>query len=175
MKKSLIKFEILSTLFIFISGTLLHFTYEWSNNNIFVGIISAINESTWEHLKLIFFPMLLTIIVGNKYFKNDYPNYLNIKTKGLLLGIIFIVIFFYTSSGIIGESIAILNISSFFIAVILAEYYTYKNMQKDIYIKNNKYSITILLILLLSFIIFTFYPPHLGIFKDPVTESYGIK
>ena len=46
--------------FIFISvlGVLLHFTYEWSGNNPIVGLFSATNESTWEHLKLLFFPML---------------------------------------------------------------------------------------------------------------------
>lgn len=45
--------------FISILGVLLHFTYEWSNDNPAVGLFSAVNESTWEHLKLIFFPMLL--------------------------------------------------------------------------------------------------------------------
>ena len=39
--------------FIFISvlGVLLHFTYEWSGDNAVVGLFSAVNESTWEHLK----------------------------------------------------------------------------------------------------------------------------
>ena len=41
--------------FIFISvlGVLLHFTYEWSGDNAVVGLFSAVNESTWEHLKLL--------------------------------------------------------------------------------------------------------------------------
>ena len=51
--------------FIFISilGVLLHFTYEWSGDNPAVGLFSAVNESTWEHLKLIFFPMLLLTLI----------------------------------------------------------------------------------------------------------------
>lgn len=42
--------------FIFISvlGVLLHFTYEWAGDNAVVGLFSAVNESTWEHLKLLF-------------------------------------------------------------------------------------------------------------------------
>ena len=50
--------------FIFISvlGVLLHFTYEWSGDNAVVGLFSAVNESTWEHLKLLFFPFLLRVI-----------------------------------------------------------------------------------------------------------------
>lgn len=51
--------------FIFISilGVLLHFTYEWSGDNPAIGLFSAVNESTWEHLKLIFFPMLLLTMI----------------------------------------------------------------------------------------------------------------
>lgn len=49
--------------FISILGVLLHFTYEWSNDNPAVGLFSAVNESTWEHLKLIFFPMLLLTMI----------------------------------------------------------------------------------------------------------------
>lgn len=172
-KKSLFTFEILSTIFIFIVGTILHFTYAWSNNNYFVGIFSAINESTWEHLKLIFFPMLLMILIGNKYLKKEYPNYLCTKTKGLLLGISFIVIFFYTFSGIIGKNIGIINISSFFIAVLLGEFYTYKKLQENKCCSNSLGSI-ILLVLTISFITFTFYPPHIGLFKDPVSGTFGI-
>ena len=63
-QKSVFKFQIISTIFVIIFGTLLHFTYNWSNNNSLIGAFSAVNESTWEHLKLLFFPMLITIIIG---------------------------------------------------------------------------------------------------------------
>lgn len=61
--KKLLKYQILSAIFAIILGTLLHFTYEWSGNNAFVGAFSSINESTWEHLKLAFYPMLITSII----------------------------------------------------------------------------------------------------------------
>ena len=62
-KISLKSFTIISIIFTIIVGTLLHFVYEWSNNNIVAGIFGAINESTWEHLKILFIPMLITTIV----------------------------------------------------------------------------------------------------------------
>ena len=93
-KISLLKFEIISTIFIMILGTILHFTYSWSNNNPIIGTFSAVNESTWEHLKLIFFPMLLSTIFGTFYYKNTYQNYLYIKTKSILIAMSFIVSFF---------------------------------------------------------------------------------
>ena len=88
IQKSIFKFQIISTIFVIILGTLLHFTYNWSNNNPLVGIFSAVNESTWEHLKLIFFPMLITIVIGTIYYKDDYENYLCTKTKGLLISLV---------------------------------------------------------------------------------------
>lgn len=46
------------------TNTWYYFTFAFSNNNHIVGIFSAVNESTWKHLKLLFFPMLITIIIG---------------------------------------------------------------------------------------------------------------
>jgi len=38
-------------------GSLFHFIYEWSNCLSVVGIIGAVNESVWEHLKILLWPM----------------------------------------------------------------------------------------------------------------------
>lgn len=178
MEKKLLRFEIISTIFICIMGTLLHFTYQWSNQNLFIGTFSSVNESTWEHLKLIFFPMFITVVFGFIYLKKDYNNYVQVKTKGILLAMLFIVVFFYTSTGVLGKSIAFLNIGSFLIAVILGEWYTFKNLIGKSNESNNIspiYYWFILCLFFISFIIFTFNPPRIGLFKDPVTDSYGIQ
>ena len=57
-------FLIIGAVFTIITGTLLHFVYEWSGESLFVGIFSPINESVWEHLKLLFFPMSVWILIG---------------------------------------------------------------------------------------------------------------
>lgn len=94
-KCSALKIEVLNTIFILILGTLLHFTFEWSNNNLLVGTFSSVNESTWEHLKLLFFPTLITALVGHFYLKLN-PNYLCIKTKAIIISFLFtIVVFLY--------------------------------------------------------------------------------
>lgn len=38
-KLKILKFQIFSVVFVWILGTLLHFTYEWSNNNLFVAVL----------------------------------------------------------------------------------------------------------------------------------------
>ena len=164
-KMSLFKFEIFSTIFILVLGTLLHFTYEWSNNNWFVGTFSAVNESVWEHLKLLFFPMLITTIIGSLYFKDEYPTYLCSKAKGIILSLLFIVVFFYTYTGILGYNVALLDIGSFIAAVILGECYSYKNIVYQ-YSCNNLISGIILVLLTISFVLFTFFPPNIGLFEE---------
>ena len=172
-KKKIKKYQIFSTIFVFILGSLLHFTYKWSGENKIIAIFSSVNESTWEHLKLLYFPMFITIIIGLFYIKKDLPNLLCYKTIGILISIAFTIIFFYTYTGILGKNIAIIDISSFFISVILGEFISYILMVNR-FKCNSTISMIILIIIFSCFIIFTFNTPKLGIFKDPITGRYGI-
>lgn len=172
-KSSILKFEIISTIFIMIVGTFLHFTFGWSNNNPLIGTVSAVNESTWEHLKLLFFPMLISTIIGYFYKGKHIPNYLCSKVLGTILSMSFIVVFFYTYTGIIGTNFAIVDIASFFIAVALGQYIAYRKM-KSTFSCNKLVPIIILLVLCLCFCVFTFFPPHIVLFQDPITGMFGI-
>ena len=170
MKKSFRNFQIASAIFVIILGTILHFTFVWSGENKIVGIFSAVNESTWEHLKLIFYPMLITTIVGNYIFDEKV---ICAKLVGVITAMLFTVTFFYTYTGIIGTNYAILNIASFVVSVILGEYITNRIYEKNIPCNSNIATI-IWIIILLSFVIFTFNPPQINLFKDPITAMYGI-
>lgn len=166
-KKNLRNYQIVSAIFVCILGTLLHFTYELSGENQLVALFSAINESVWEHLKLLFFPMLLSTIIGYFCIGKNTNNFLCGKALGIITSMLFIVIFFYTYTGIIGKSIVFVDIASFFVAVILGEYIAYKLITKK-FKCNNMIGIGILVILLVCFVVFTYFPPNLGIFKDPL-------
>ncbi len=166
-------YQIFSVIFTFVLGTLLHFAYEFLGENVVVASFSAINESVWEHLKLLYFPMLLTLIIGYFYIGKKVPNFLCSKTVGNITSMLFTVVFFYTYSGILGKNIAIIDISLFFIATILGEYIAYKLMNST-FKCNNKIAILVLLFIGICFIIFTYFTPKLGIFKDPITDQYGI-
>ena len=175
MKKETIrKYQIFSVIFTFILGTLLHFTYKWSGENKIVALFSSINESTWEHLKLLFFPMLITTIIGLVYFKKDVPNFLCSKTIGILTAVFFTITFFYTYTGVLGKNIAIIDILSFFIATIIGEVLAYILIVNK-FKCNNKIAIIILGILFVCFLIFTNHTPQIGLFKDPITGGYGLK
>ena len=164
-KNSILIFEIISTIFVMVLGTLLHFTYKWSNNNMLVGIFSPINESIWEHLKLMFFPMLITIIIGYLYKGKDIDNYLSSKVIGTIVMLSFTIVFYYTYSGILGTNYTGVDVSIFFIAVALGQYVSYKLMKTKFH-GNNITATIILLVLLLCFVVFTFFPPNIALFKD---------
>ena len=173
-KKAILIFEIASTIFTIILGTILHYTYKWSNKNPLVGAFSAVNESTGEHLKLLFFPMLITTIVGYFYVGDFIPNFLSAKTIGIIVAILFTVIFFYTYTGILGRNYAVLNILTFIFSAILGEYLAYKLMF-SVFECNTSIDVFILSVLFISFLTFTFFPPKIGLFKDPISGKYGIK
>ena len=166
-------YQIVSAIFVCILGTLLHFTYEFFAQNIFVASFSAVNESVWEHLKLLYFPMLLTTIIGYFYIEKNAPSFLCSKAIGIITSMLFIIIFFYTYTGIIGKSIVFIDIASFFVAVILGEYLSYKLITSNLKC-NNVIAIIILTIILICFVVFTYFTPKIGLFKDPVTNEYGI-
>lgn len=172
------KLQIISIIFSIILGTLLHFTFELFSNNLFIASFSAVNESVWEHLKLVFFPMFIFAIIEYFLLKNynNKNNYIFSKTVGIVFACFFITIFFFTYTGIIGTNYFIIDIFSFLFAIIFGEFISYKLLIKNSKINNTiKYiCIFILLILLFSFIIFTYFPPKINYFKDPVNNNYGI-
>ena len=157
-------------------GTLLHFLYDWLGKAEWIAPFSGINESTWEHMKLLFWPMVIFAVIQSFFFK-DNKNYWCIKLKSILLGLTLIPILFYSYNGIIGVSPDWINISIFFIADAIAFIYEYK--QFKIFANNNtciskKLSIILIIILAIMFILFTFVTPKINLFKDPITGGHGI-
>lgn len=166
--------QIITVIICLILGILLHFTYEWFEKNLIVGIFSAVNESTWEHLKLAFYPMLIMAVIGYFIIGDMSDNYWLAQALGIITALIFIISFFYTYSGIIGINIDSLNIGSFFIAIFLGEYITYKILISNKNYNAEKVSVIFLIILLFSFILYTFSPPEIPLFEDPRNGSFGI-
>lgn len=173
-RKKVLKWQILSALWVIVVGALLHFTYEWSGNSPLVGAFSAVNESVWEHLKLGYWSMILFCFIEYPFIKNYSNNYFFAKAMGIFAMNLFIVVFFYSYTAILGTHSLFLDIASYILGAVIYGIVSYKIMIKE-YNKNlNKLGLVLLVIFGALFILFTFYPPHLPIFKDPQTGSYGI-
>ena len=160
-------------LFISVLGVLLHFTYEWSGDNPIVALFSAVNESTWEHLKLLFFPMLLLTIIELLFTeKRQLPsNYLFARTIGILSGMAFIVIAFYTLTGVFAKLPDAVNIALYFLGVFLALCIENK-INRGNSQNHSAFAAIVLLALTIAFFVFTKYPPSIGLFANPVLTGF---
>lgn len=174
MKKSLSFWQFAGFVFTGVAGTLLHFLYDWTDNT-FVALFSAVNESIWEHMKILFFPMFAFALLESRYFSKDYENYWCAKLIGILTGLMVIPVIYYTYTGALGVSADWFNIIIFFIAAAITFITETRLMKSD---KNfsrcSTVAIVILCIIAILFIIFTFTPPKIPLFQDPVTMTFGL-
>ncbi|MBR2024652.1 MAG: hypothetical protein IKA02_02450 [Clostridia bacterium] len=174
MKRSVGLWQLMGFAVTSLGGTLLHFLYDWSGKNVLVAPFSGVNESTWEHMKLLFWPMFLFAIVQSFFFK-DRKDFWCIKLKGTLLGLTLIPVLFYTYNGVIGKSPDWLNIAIFFVSAAVGYIYETKRFKKEnTRCKLSKYALFLLCIIALTFVVFTFITPEINVFKDPITNTYGI-
>ncbi len=165
--------EILCTFLIYsIIGTILHFTYKLSKRNIIVGFFSSINESTWEHIKLLLTPIFLYNTI--KYLFGYQTNYFIMLLLELLTAIVGIITFYKIKLKIIGNKLPIINILIFYITALLCSIFGY--YIQNIYINEllNIISAFGSMIIYILYILFTVCPPKNNLFKDPITGSYGI-
>ena len=174
MKKSIGLWQLSGYAVAVLLGTLLHFLYDWLGGALWIAPFSGVNESTWEHMKLFFWPAFLFAVMQSFFFR-ERKDFLMIKLRGILSGLILIPVLFYTYNGVIGKSPDWINISIFFIASAIAFIYEYRLFASDEKTAGSKtVPIFSLLIIAAMFVIFTFATPTLEIFKDPISNSYGI-
>lgn len=157
-----------------LGGTVLHFLYEWLGEAKWIAPFSGVNESTWEHMKLLFWPMLLFAVVQSLFFR-DREDFWCVKLRGILLGLVLIPVLFYAYNGVIGKSPDWLNIAIFFISAAIAYIYETVQLRKGtVPCRNPKLAIVLLSVIAVLFVVFTFATPEINLFKDPLTGTYGI-
>ena len=149
-------------------GTILHFLYEWLGEAVWIAPFSGVNESTWEHMKLLFWPLFLFALVQRLFFKMQ-KNFWCVKLAEILLGLVLIPVLFYTYNGAVGLSPDWLNIAIFYIsalAVFLLEWWLFR---KDLLqCKHPRLAFAVICMIGMLFVIFTFAPPENPLFLDPL-------
>ena len=160
------KKNIFMIIFLFLLSFLWHFMYDWFPS-VLTSIFFPVNESIWEHMKIIFYCLLIGSVLEKK--GNNY--YLNILVKPLV-GVLFYLIIFIPLYLIFGESMFI-SISLMLFTYIIMELLGIKiSKQEELNIKVLPIIIIILISILFS--ILTYYPLHNFLFFDSVKLGYGI-
>ena len=153
MKK---RYTIIGIIFCIAAGTLLHFAYEWSGENTAVGIFSAVNEGIWEHLKLLFYPVLIFSVFEYFAYAKSISAFVPARLIGTLLGVVNIIIF-------------VLSVFITFIYTAIAV----KTKPKSAAVCTT-ISVLVVVLFIILFTAFTFNPPHINLFADPVNGTYGM-
>ena len=163
------------TIIIILIGTLLHFTYELSNHNKVVALFSAVNESTWEHIKIgLTATFIYSFVDGALLGTNE--NYFIAKFISLLCIIIIIPLLFYTYKSFTKKSILVVDIIIFCISIIVSQqcFKYILNLDKlPFYL--SYLSVIGIFAIFAFYMVATLMPIKNEIFKDPISHKYGIK
>ena len=167
MKKHSSLWQAVGFAFVTLGGTILHFLYDWTNQCPWVMPFSGVNESTWEHMKLLFWPLFFFALFHRLFFW-DQENYWCVKLWEILLGLVLIPVLFYTGNGAFGKTPDWINITIFYITALLVflfEWWALRNNKLPC--RHPRLSFTVLCLIGALFVVFTYAPPNIPLFYDP--------
>ena len=175
MQKRLIHWERACCLAVCALGTLGHYLYAWTGRAPIAAAFASVNESTWEHMKLFYWPYLLCTAAECTVFGDAFRNYFAVKAAALLLGMVAIPTLHYTVSGAFGQLPGWGNAAIFYVSAALAYVFSAWALRRGA-LKNawmQPVGFGALLAPGLLFAYWTFRPPALPLFRDPVGGGYG--
>ena len=170
------KFLIISVILISIIGTISHYLYDITKHNKIVGLFSAVNESTWEHIKIALTPTLLWGLLDG-FLYGMLPNYFFAKFISILVIIILMPCLFYGHQFIFKREIVFLDIINFYIVIIASQlsFYLIARQLTDLGYIVNYIGCIGMFLLFGGYMIHTLMPANSFLFKDPITNKYGFK
>jgi hypothetical protein len=164
------KIEWIGVLVIAALGTLLHYTYAASGEVLLVGFFSAMNESVWEHLKLTFWPgVVWTLFLAKGLGWTSHQNFWFTRVSAVTISTLLIVIFFYSYTAILGGNFLVLDLSIFVVSITIGQrlavkLYSIRSVPPGL----TNLALVVILLEALSFIVFSVWPPSLGIFQPSI-------
>ena len=147
-------------------GTLNHFLYFLSGQSAIIALFCPVNESVWEHLKLLYFPFLFVSVWEYLTLRPAVLQFFYCRYLGVLLGMLFTVSVFYTYSGILGRNFLVLDILLFYSSVIvsfaMSEYFIGRS--RTSHETDPAFVISLWVITAFFFFVFTCFSPDLPLF-----------
>lgn len=167
------KWLIINTLVIFIINFPLHFLYDVFPN-FFTSLISPVNESVFEHMKMIYSSFVIWSLIYSLIFKRDeIIKYLfSFSISAIVCIGIFLII--YIPFKIIFKEVMIVTFILLFLSILLSQIVCYYIVFYTKIKYQNVITFSILLFFYILFYFLTYYPPKFEFFKDPTNQTYGL-
>jgi hypothetical protein len=156
----------MSTLAVVLSGSLLHFAWEWSGRHFWVGIVAATNESTWEHLKLAFWPALVFAPI-QRWIYGAYPGWLPATAIRCVFPSVLITTLFYGYTALLVAHHLVADILVFVMAVFLGELLGHSMLPRESGRRIRSASALVVVVAAIAFSTLTYSPPDSFLFRLP--------
>ena len=174
-KKQLCRLEMWGVLFTFCAAVVLHFSYQFSDGAVWTILFGAVNESVWEHIKILALPYLFWAFIERCLVQVPLRRLIVAKTAGLYFIAAATALGYFAYTGIAGHSILFVDIFCSFLWIALAHWIscrlTQSTRQMEGYFTIASFA---LLLFIAMCLVFTVNPPHIKLFEDPVTGLYGL-
>jgi len=174
--KKVKRWEIIGIFIIVVFGTTLHFWFEWTDYWRPMALVAAVNESTWEHFKMAFWPGLIFALIEYPFLKSETNNFFVAKFTGLFAMPVITSILFYGYTSMTGNHLLWVDVIIFILSVIGGQWISLmiltKTEKKRLSTQN--FAITGLVIMVLAFSLLSFYPLNNFLFAHPGTGEFGI-
>lgn len=156
----------LSALVVIVTGSLLHFAWEWSGRSAVAAIFAATNESTWEHLKLAFWPAIALAPFQRKLY-GPLPGWLPATAIRCVLPSFLIVVLFYGYIALLGSHHLVADIAIFAVAIFAGEFLGHTMLTHGFGARTRIIAFVLLVLATVLFSTLTFAPPVVFLFHDP--------
>jgi len=168
--------ELIGIIPIILFGTTLHFWFEWTGYWRPMALIAAVNESTWEHFKMGFWPSLLYALIEYPFLKQAAKNFWGGKFFGLLTMPIVTSLLFYGYTAITGHHYLIADAVIFILSIVAGQLVSLNILTaaKPMPPMAQPLFAVGLFLMIAAFSLLSYYPPTNFLFADPITGEYGI-
>ena len=169
------KIKILGVVIITILSFISHFAYDIFPNIIF-SFIFPVNESIWEHMKILFTSTLIYSLIEYILLKKYNITYNNLPFNTYFIPLMQIplyLVIYIPLYKLLGES-PFISITLMIIVYIIGQIVSYNILKEKELKLLNIIIIPVILLSYLGFIYLTYNPPHTYIFYDITEDKYSI-
>jgi hypothetical protein len=141
-----------------------------------MALFAAVNESTWEHFKLAFWPGLFFALIEYRFLKDVTNNFFFAKFVGLLAMPVIITILFYGYTSLTGTHLLWMDILIFILSVIGGQWLSLIMLTRLETTQPvlQKIALAGLTLMVLASSLLSYYPLQNFLFEHPETGEYGI-